>query len=60
MTHDILLTPGGGPVVGDERTAVRPPQETDTVEFSVEQSGDHRYECSFHVRLGQIGTMSVA
>ncbi|MBJ7450891.1 MAG: cupredoxin domain-containing protein [Blastococcus sp.] len=60
MTHNILFTPGGGPVDIDEGIPVLPPGETDTVEFSVEQPGDYQYECSFHVRLGQIGTMTVA
>jgi plastocyanin len=29
------------------------------MEFAVDQPGDYRYECSFHVALGQIGTMTV-
>jgi len=60
MTHNILFTPGGGPVDIDEGIPVLPPGETDTFEFSVEQPGNYQYECSFHVRLGQIGVMTVA
>jgi plastocyanin len=33
---------------------------SDTMEFTVDQPGDYQFECSFHVALGQIGTMAVA
>jgi plastocyanin len=59
MTHNLLFTPGMGPVDIDEQIPVLPPGATDTFEFTAQQPGDYQYECSFHVRLGQIGTMTV-
>jgi plastocyanin len=59
MTHNLLFTPGAGPVDIDEQIPVLPPGATDTFEFTAQQPGDYQYECSFHVRLGQIGTMTV-
>jgi plastocyanin len=31
-----------------------------TIEFTVQAPGDYPFECSFHVQLGQVGTMTVS
>lgn len=59
LTHNIRFTPGAGPAEIEEEIPILAPGESDTIEFAVEQAGDYRYECSFHVALGQIGTMTV-
>ena len=35
------------------------PGEEMTIDFDVEAPGDYPFECSFHVQLGQVGTMTV-
>ena len=60
LTHNIRFTPGAGPAEITEEIPILAPGDSDTIEFSVEQPGDYQYECSFHVALGQIGTMTVA
>ena len=60
LTHNIRFTPGAGPTEISEEIPILAPGDSDTIEFAVEQPGDYRYECSFHVALGQIGTMTVA
>ena len=59
LTHNFRFTPGAGPAAIAEEIPVVSPGDRDTIEFAVEQSGDYQYECSFHVALGQIGTMTV-
>ena len=59
MTHNFRFSPGGGPVDIAASIPVLAPGETGTVEFDVDQPGDYQYECSFHVAVGQIGTMTV-
>lgn len=59
MTHNLLFTPGRGPADITEAIQVLPPGASDSFEFTASQPGDYQYECSFHVRLGQIGTMTV-
>ena len=59
LTHNIRFTPGGGPVEIEEEIPILAPGRSETIEFTVDQPGDYQYECSFHVALGQIGTMTV-
>ena len=59
LTHNIRFTPGAGPVQIEEEIPIVAPGDSDTMEFAVQQAGDYQYECSFHVALGQIGTMTV-
>jgi plastocyanin len=59
LTHNIRFTPGVGPAEIAEEIPVLSPGSSETMEFAVDQLGDYRYECSFHVALGQIGTMTV-
>ena len=60
LVHNIRFTPGGGPVAIEEEIPILNAGESETIEFAVDQPGDYQYECSFHVALGQIGTMTVA
>lgn len=59
LTHNIRFTPGAGPAAIGEEIPIVAPGESETIEFAVEGPGDYQYECSFHVALGQIGTMTV-
>jgi plastocyanin len=36
------------------------PQDEETVEFEVTEPGDYPFACTFHIQLGQTGTMTVA
>ncbi len=60
LTHNIRFTPEAGPAEIAEEIPILNPGNSETMEFAVDQPGDYRYECSFHVALGQIGTMTVA
>lgn len=59
LVHNLRFTPGSGPVAIEDEIPILNPGESDTIEFGVDQPGDYQYECSFHVALGQIGTMTV-
>jgi len=59
MTHNLEFTTGAGPEEISEGIDVLAPGEEKTIEFEVAQPGDHPFECSFHVQLGQVGTMTV-
>ncbi|CCH87379.1 Blue (Type 1) copper domain protein [Modestobacter italicus] len=59
LTHNIRFTPGKGPVDIAEQIPILAPGDSETFDFTAERPGDYQYECSFHVALGQIGTMTV-
>lgn len=59
LTHNIRFTPGAGPAPIEEEIPILAPGASETIEFGVDLPGDYQYECSFHVALGQIGTMTV-
>jgi plastocyanin len=59
LTHNFRFTPGEGPAeIGSEIRLLAPGQET-TIEFEVTEPGDYPFECSFHIQLDQVGTMTV-
>ena len=60
MVHNFRFRPGTGPAAIDAEIDLLQPGESDTVEFEVGAVGDYPFECSFHVQLGQVGTMTVA
>ncbi|MGY1746130.1 plastocyanin/azurin family copper-binding protein [Blastococcus sp. SYSU D00695] len=60
MVHNFRFTPGTGPATIDAGIDLLQPGEEETVEFEVSTPGDYPFECSFHVQLGQVGTMTVA
>ncbi len=60
MVHNFRFTPGQGPAQIEEEIPVLQPGESDTIEFEVGPVGDYPFDCSFHLQLGQVGTMTVA
>jgi plastocyanin len=58
-THNFRFTPDAGPApIGEEIDLLTAGQEM-TIEFEVSEPGDYPFECSFHVQLNQVGTMTV-
>jgi plastocyanin len=59
MVHDFRFTPDTGPApIAAGIDLLAPGQET-TIEFEVTEPGDYPFECSFHIQLDQVGTMTV-
>ncbi len=59
MTHNFRFTPGEGPAaIGADISLLAAGQEV-TIEFEVTEPGDYPFECSFHIQLDQVGTMTV-
>ncbi|SDC41800.1 Plastocyanin [Geodermatophilus telluris] len=59
-THNFRFTPGAGPEEIAEEIPLLAAGESRTIEFEVTAPGEHPYECSFHVQLGQTGVMTVS
>ena len=60
MVHNLRFTPGEGPEeIGAQIDLLAAGQEA-TIEFEVTEPGEHPFECTFHVQLDQVGTMTVA
>ena len=60
MVHNFRFTPGEGPEdVGAQIDLLAAGQET-TIDFEVTEPGEYPFECTFHVQLDQVGTMTVA
>ena len=60
MTHNFQFSAGTGPAAITERIPILAPGESKTIEFTATAPGDYPFECTFHVRLGQVGTMTVS
>jgi plastocyanin len=60
LTHNFVFTAGKGPAQISEQIPVLAPGESKTIDFTVSAPGDYPFECSFHVALGQVGTMTVS
>ena len=58
-THNFQFTTGKGPAAIDAAIPLLSAGEKKTIEFDVAAPGDYPFECSFHVQLGQVGTMTV-
>jgi plastocyanin len=58
MTHNLEFT-GEGPEEIAEGISLLAPGDEKTIEFEVAVPGDHPFACTFHVQLGQVGTMTV-
>ncbi|WP_336030323.1 cupredoxin domain-containing protein [Geodermatophilus sp. FMUSA9-8] len=58
-THNFRFTPGRGPEEIAEEIPLLAAGATETIEFEVAAPGEHPFECSFHVQLGQVGVMTV-
>ena len=60
MTHNLKFDEGKGPEpIGAGIDFLAPGQET-TIDFEVSEPGDHPFTCTFHIQLGQVGTMTVS
>jgi plastocyanin len=59
MTHNFRFTPDAGPAEIDEEIPLLAPGDEKTIEFTVTGPGNYPFECSFHVQLNQVGTMTV-
>jgi plastocyanin len=60
MVHNLRFTPGEGPEEIEAEIDLLAAGEEETIEFEVTAPGDHPFECTFHVQLGQVGTMTVS
>jgi plastocyanin len=60
LTHNFRFTPGKGPEEIKAGIPLLAPGERKTIDFSVTKPGAYGFECSFHVQLGQVGTMTVS
>lgn len=59
MTHNFRFRPNTGPAAISARIPILSPGQKQTITFTVQTPGDYPFECSFHVQLGQVGTMTV-
>ena len=59
MTHNFRFTPGEGPAAIDAEISLLAAGQSVTIEFEVTEPGDYPFECSFHIQLDQVGTMTV-
>lgn len=60
MTHNLKFDEGEGPEpIGAGIDFLAPGQEM-TIDFEVSEPGDHPFTCTFHIQLGQVGTMTVS
>ena len=60
LTHNFRFTPDKGPEAISAEIPLLAPGDSKTIEFTVTAPGDHPFECSFHIQLGQTGTMTVS
>jgi plastocyanin len=60
MTHNFRFTPDAGPAPIEKDIPLLAAGDKKTIDFTVEKPGDYPFECSFHVQLGQVGTMTVS
>lgn len=59
MTHNLEFTEEQAPApIGAGIDLVAPGQEI-TIDFEVAEPGDYPFACTFHLQLGQVGTMTV-
>lgn len=59
MTHNFRFTPDEGPAAIDAEISLLAAGQEVTIEFEVTEPGDYPFECSFHIQLDQVGTMTV-
>jgi plastocyanin len=60
MAHNFRFTPDAGPAPIEEGIDLLTAGQEVTIEFEVTEPGDYPFECSFHLQLDQVGTMTVA
>ena len=59
MTHNFQFIPDEGPAAIDAEIPLLAAGQEVTIEFEVTEPGDYPFECSFHIQLDQVGTMTV-
>ena len=59
LTHNFRFTRGKGPAPITAEIPLLAPGRKETIDFTVSTPGDYPFECSFHVQLNQVGTMTV-
>ena len=59
MTHNFRFTPDAGPAPIDSEIDLLTAGQEVTIEFEVTEPGDYPFECTFHIQLDQVGTMTV-
>ncbi|RBY94940.1 hypothetical protein DQ244_01330 [Blastococcus sp. TBT05-19] len=60
MTHNLEFTDDELPQPVDAGIPVLAPGEEKTIEFEATAPGDYPFTCTFHLQLGQVGTMTVS
>lgn len=60
MTHNLKFDEGKGPEPIAAGIDFLAPGQEMTIDFEVTVPGDHPFSCTFHVQLGQVGTMTVS
>ena len=60
MTHNLEYTDGELPAPIDAGVPFLAPGQEETIEFEVTTPGDYPFTCTFHLQLGQVGTMTVS
>ena len=59
MVHNFRFMPGEGPEDVDAEIDLLAAGQEVTIDFEVTEPGDYPFECTFHVQLDQVGTMTV-
>jgi plastocyanin len=59
MTHNFRFRPDEGPAEIESEIPLLTAGQEVTIEFEVTEPGDYPFECSFHIQLDQVGTMTV-
>ena len=59
MVHNLKFMPDEAPAPIEEQIDILPAGEQESIEFEVTDPGTYPFECTFHVQLGQVGTMTV-
>jgi plastocyanin len=59
MTHNLEFTEEETPAPIDAGVSLLAPGQEMTIDFEVAEPGDYPFACTFHLQLGQVGTMTV-
>ena len=59
MVHNFRFTPGTGPEPIEAEIDLLTAGQEVTIEFEVTEPGAYPFECTFHIQLDQVGTMTV-
>ncbi|HZB19335.1 MAG TPA: plastocyanin/azurin family copper-binding protein [Blastococcus sp.] len=59
MTHNLEFTDDEAPAPIAAGVSLLAPGQEMTIDFEVAEPGDYPFACTFHLQLGQVGTMTV-